>query len=436
MTYEHFLAVCNALGDQNLPEGERWRSISLMHIDNLPIFNFQDMYKAGNAYFVGDGTGPTGFVFHEHIPAELSVKGDPITSFVDLNVVFSVHFVMQEKFKTAADIVKAIDPTFAPTVTVAFEKDEYTVASAAELMYGKVFQILTTDPAANVTLGYFSTRELAEAASAPADSDMKLTDIGIGVTMYLRAFVDEPFTTSDVAIASLVPKECTYTFRDEDGTVLKTETAPYGTTIVPPANPTKEGNDQYSYTFKSWTGYTTNMQLSGNCEFVASYTSTVNKYTYTFYDEDGTTVLKTATVDYGTAITPPVDPAKESDNANTYTFSEWTGYTSGMTITEHVYFTATYTATAIMYKATFKNEDGSVYDTVTGEYGDTITLPTAPTKEADDTNTYEFDHWDGYTTGMTFSGDHEFTAVFTTTPIPVDPEPTPDEGGGEETPTE
>lgn len=791
MTYEHFLKVCNALGDQNLPEGERWRSISLMHIDNLPIFNFQDMYKAGKAYFIGDGTGATGFVFHEHIPAELSVKGDPITSFVDLDVVFSVHFVMQKNFKTAANIAKAIDDSFAPTVSVSFDKTDYGFEKASDIVKG--IKVLITDPAALVTLGYFSTRELAEAATAPADSDMKLTDIGIGVPMYLRAFVDEPFTTSDVAIASLVinskdaditykflnadgtliksatvdfgstivpptenpikpadtfysyvfagwrgyvegmiathsvtfvaqftavPKEFTYTFRDEDGTVLKTETAPYGTTIIPPASPTKEGNDQYSYTFKSWTGYTTNMQLSGNCEFVATYTQTVkqytyrfldhdgtelkkstvvygtvitppsnptrestdmydytfvefdgftngmtitedisftavysstirsytykfldedgtilkeetalygdtivaptspskvstdqytytfdkwtgftsgmqltkdisftatytstvnnytytfydengttvlktleapygtvitppadptkaataqytyafdewvgytanmkltkdisfkasytstvnkytytfydedgstvlktatvdygttitppadptkaataqytytfdswsgyttgmtiakdvsftatyksavNKYTYTFYDEDGTTVLKTASVDYGTTITPPVDPTKESDNANTYTFSGWAGYTSGMTISKNVSFTATYTATAIMYKATFKNEDGTVYETVNGEYGDTITLPTAPTKEADDTNTYEFDHWDGYTTNMTFSGDHEFTAVFTATPIIVEPEPTPDEGGGEEPPTE
>ncbi len=719
MTYEHFLKVCNALGDQSLPEGERWRSISLMHIDNLPIFNFQDMYKDGKAYFVGDGTGATGFVFHEHIPAELSVKGDPITSFVDLNVVFSVHFIMQKNFKTAANIAKAIDDSFAPTVSVAFEEESYGFEKASEIVKG--LKVLITDPAALVTLGYFSTRELAEAASSPTDSDMKLTDIQIGVPMYLRAFVDAPFTTSDVAITSLVinskdaditykflnadgtliksatvdfgstivpptenpikpadtfysyvfagwrgyvegmiathsvtfvatftavPKEFTYTFRDEDGTVLKTLTAPYGTTIVPPATPTKEGNDQYTYTFKSWTGYTTNMQLSGNCEFVATYTqtskqytyrfldhdgselktatvdygttivppsnptrastdqydytfvefdgftsgmkltedvtftalysstirsytykfldedgtilkeetelygdtivaptsptkastdqytytfdkfsgftsgmkltkditftavytSTVNKYTYTFYDENGTTVLKTATVDYGsvitaptaptkastaqytyafskwdgftngmtitkdvnfkavytssvnqytytfydedgstvlksamvdygTVITPPTNPTKDPDNANTYTFSEWSGYTSGMTISKNVSFTAVYTSTAIMYKATFKNEDGTTYDTVMGEYGNTITLPTDPVKEADDTNTYTFDHWDGYSEGMTFTGDVEFTAVFTATPIVVepDPEPTPDEGTGDET---
>lgn len=200
MTYEHFMTVCNALGDQNLPEGERWRSISLMHIDNLPIFNFQDMYKAGNAYFVGDGTGATGFVFHEHIPAELSVKGNPITSFVDLNVVFSVHFVMQERFKTAADIVKAIDPAFAPTVTVQFEKDEYQVASAVELMYGKVFQILTTDPAASVTIGYFSTEELAQAAVDNTEADVDVKSIAAGTTIYARAFVSDPFTATEVAV--------------------------------------------------------------------------------------------------------------------------------------------------------------------------------------------------------------------------------------------
>ena len=343
MTYEHFMTVCNALGDQNLPEGERWRSISLMHIDNLPIFNFQDMYKAGKAYFIGDGTGATGFVFHEHIPAELSVKGDPITSFVDLDVVFSVHFVMQKNFKTAANIAKAIDASFAPTVKVSFDKEDYGFEKASDIVKG--IKVLITDPAALVTLGYFSTRELAEAASAPADSDMKLTDIGIGVPMYLRAFVDEPFTTSDVAIASLVinskDADITYKFLNADGTLIKSATVDFGSTIVPPTeNPTKPADTFYSYVFAGWRGYVEGMVATHSVTFVAQFTAVPKEFTYTFRDEDGT-VLKTETAPYGTTIVPPANPTKEGDDQYSYTFKSWTGYTTNMQLSGNCEFVAT-----------------------------------------------------------------------------------------------
>jgi hypothetical protein len=49
--------------------------------------------------------------------------------------------------------------------------------------------------------------------------------------------------------------------------------------------------------------------------YKATYSGTINKYTVTFYDEDGTTVLKEATeYDYGTLATDiqkPDNPEKE-----------------------------------------------------------------------------------------------------------------------------
>ena len=62
--------------------------------------------------------------------------------------------------------------------------------------------------------------------------------------------------------------------------------------------------------------------------------------TYTFYDMDGTTVLKRETAYEGTAITAPTAPAKDG-----YAFSKWQGYTEGMTLSTDVAFTAVYKAT-------------------------------------------------------------------------------------------
>ena len=47
-------------------------------------------------------------------------------------------------------------------------------------------------------------------------------------------------------------KQYTYTFVDEDGTVLSEGTGKKGSTIVAPANPTKASTDEFSYEFIGW----------------------------------------------------------------------------------------------------------------------------------------------------------------------------------------
>ena len=61
------------------------------------------------------------------------------------------------------------------------------------------------------------------------------------------------------------------------------------------------------------------------------------------------------------------------------------------------------------YTYTFLNEDESIFDKGTMDYGSIIELPdTVPTKE----NPYVFDYWEGYTDGMTLSEDVTFTPKF------------------------
>jgi len=75
--------------------------------------------------------------------------------------------------------------------------------------------------------------------------------------------------------------------------------------------PTKESTAQYDYTYSGWsltdggTAGTTNAlkNVTEDRTIYAAYTSAVRYYTITYYDSDGTTVLKTESLPYGAEIT-------------------------------------------------------------------------------------------------------------------------------------
>ncbi|WP_289479520.1 hypothetical protein, partial [Klebsiella pneumoniae] len=83
----------------------------------------------------------------------------------------------------------------------------------------------------------------------------------------------------------------------------------YGTVIVAPSDPVKDGNDQNNYVFVGWEGYTEGMTVTKDVEFKATFSSVTNKYTYKFLNEDGS-VIEEKTVDFGTVIEKPSDPVK------------------------------------------------------------------------------------------------------------------------------
>jgi hypothetical protein len=87
--------------------------------------------------------------------------------------------------------------------------------------------------------------------------------------------------------------------------------------------PTRESDAQYNYTFYGWA--TTpgggadanwNKAITEDKTVYANFASTVRKYTITYYDSDGTTVLKTESLAYGS--TPSYAPTKED-----HLFSGW-----------------------------------------------------------------------------------------------------------------
>ncbi|MBR3460370.1 MAG: InlB B-repeat-containing protein [Clostridia bacterium] len=201
-------------------------------------------------------------------------------------------------------------------------------------------------------------------ATAPANP----TRTGYAFTGWDKAF--DNITANTVVTAQYTINTYTVTFKDWDGTTLKTQTVNYGGSATAPVNPTRTG-----YTFTGWDKAFNN--ITANTVVNAQYT--INSYTVTFKDWDGTT-LKTQTVNYGGSATAPANPTRTG-----YTFTGWDKAFNN--ITANTVVTAQYTINT--YTVTFKDWDGTVLKTQTVNYGGAATAPNNPTREG-----YTFTGWD------------------------------------------
>lgn len=105
--------------------------------------------------------------------------------------------------------------------------------------------------------------------------------------------------------------------------------------------PTKESTAQYDYTFNGWATADGGIadanalkNITADKTLYAAYTATARKYTVTYYDEDGTTVLHTEQLPYGTM--PSYVPTKEG-----YAFGGWSPNTP---VTGDVSYTASWSS--------------------------------------------------------------------------------------------
>ena len=197
-----------------------------------------------------------------------------------------------------------------------------------------------------------------------------------------------------VAQFNAVKNKYTVTWKDYDGTVLELdESVEYGTTpSFDGENPTREKDAQYTYTFSGWNP--TVDSVTGNVEYVAQYSTTINKYTVTWKNYDGTVLETDTEVPYGTIPTYNGNtPTKETDAQYTYAFDDWDKTISA--VMGDITYTARYTSLVNKYTVTWKNYDGTVLET--DENVDYGTLPTyngtTPTRERAE-YTYTFIGWD------------------------------------------
>lgn len=222
-----------------------------------------------------------------------------------------------------------------------------------------------------------------------------------------------PICTGDaVYTATYIPLyiDYTVTFQNEDGTQISSGTYHYGEALLVPSDPVKEADLVGSYTFANWgEGFTGS--CTGDAVYTASYTMTLNEYTVTFLDEDGTEI-SSGVYHYGDAIEIPADPTKAPDGVDTYTFTGWDAEVRNTCVGDAVY-TATY---APLYRVLFRYEDGSVIFTGIFHRGQEVTVPDAPTKGSDETYSYTFSGWDKEVAQIC-NGHVTYTAVFEPTYI-------------------
>lgn len=201
----------------------------------------------------------------------------------------------------------------------------------------------------------------------------------------------------------------TVTWKNWDDSILEIdEEVEYGAT--PEYNgdtPHRPADAQYTYSFKGWAPQVDT--VTGNMTYTAVYQQTVNQYTVTWNDWDGTQ-LKSEKIAYGeTPAYSGENPSRAEDVRATYTFNGWSPAISP--VTGNVTYTAQYTENIKSYDIVWKNEDGTVLDTKQVPYGETPAYSgETPTKEGDAQYTYTFTGWNPEVTSVT--GSAVYTAVF------------------------
>ena len=154
-----------------------------------------------------------------------------------------------------------------------------------------------------------------------------------------------------------------------DGNTVWTDSVPYGTKIIALEAPTKEG-----YTFSGWSEAPETMPAE---DITISGTFTVNKYLVTF--KIGDEVIAADSLEYGTAIVVPEAPEREG-----YTFSGW-GEVAAVVPANDLIYEGSYTVNSYLLSYTV---DGETVQSDSIVYGTAITLPEAPYKEG-----YTFSGW-------------------------------------------
>ena len=176
----------------------------------------------------------------------------------------------------------------------------------------------------------------------------------------------QKLTLEDASSKIGVTYKLTYKVDDE---IFKTDSVVYNSALTPLAAPTKEG-----HTFSGWSEIPATMPANN---VIITGTFTINNYTLTYKVDSE--VYKTASVTYGTALTPENAPTKEG-----YSFSGWSEIPSTMPAND-VVITGSFSVNS--YTLTYK-VDGEVYKTTSVAYGTAITPENAPTKEG-----YTFSGW-------------------------------------------
>jgi uncharacterized repeat protein (TIGR02543 family) len=218
-------------------------------------------------------------------------------------------------------------------------------------------------------------------------------------------------TASDVTFyAKWTINQYTVSFDSNEGSAVTAITQDYNTSVTKPSDPTKTG-----YTFAGW--YSDEALTSSvswpytmtaeNVTFYAKWT--VNQYTITLNSNGGGTVNQIIQ-NYKSSVSKPVDPFRLG-----YTFAGWY---SDSVLTSPVTWPYIMTASNVtfygkwtinQYTITFNSNGGSNVNSITQDYGSSVTKPADPMKTG-----YKFIGWytdNGLTRAVTWPYAMTFSSV-------------------------
>ena len=210
----------------------------------------------------------------------------------------------------------------------------------------------------------------------------------------------------------------TISFDTDGGSSVPEITKYFGSEYLPPNDPTKTGYKFWFWTEDGFSSYIFPETMPGeNVRLKALWF--IGEYTISF-DSDGGTYVPKITKEFGSEISAPNDPTRAG-----YTFLYWEGedgteFVFGTMPGEDIILTAVWGADpcdeivkdvcTVVFSVDGKDVSSAKYGCGTA-VGD-IVAPEDPSKDADAEYTYTFTGWDGYTDGMTVTGDTVFEAVF------------------------
>jgi len=186
-----------------------------------------------------------------------------------------------------------------------------------------------------------------------------------------------------------------------------TETYEYGATPSFKGSTVKAKTAQYTYTFNGWDKKITT--VTGDETYTATYTQTVNKYTVTYKNYDGS-VLYIDTVEYGSAsVYKGATPTKPSTAQYTYTFISWSLDTSY--IVADTIVVAQFSDGQNQFIVTWIVDSREIKETY--NYGEIPSFKGSTEKLSTTQYTYTFSGWDKAIFYVT--SDITYTAVYTQT---------------------
>ena len=345
-------------------------------VDN-EIVQSDDVYY-GEPLPLIDGPDKTGYTFSEwlDVPDIMPAHDVTVTGSYTVNTYTLT-------FKIGEDVISEMTVAYGSEIVepTAPEKEGHTFAGWDEHP--------ATMPASDLTISGSYTVNSYKLTYMIGESVISESDVEYGAPLTaIEAPTKEGYTfdgwsglpktmpAHDVTVTgSYTVNTYTLTFKiGED--VISEMTVAYGSEIVEPTAPEKEG-----HTFAGWDEHPATMPAS---DLTISGSYTVNSYKLTYMI--GETVLSESDVEYGAPLTAIKAPTKEG-----YTFDGWSGLPETMPAHD-VTVTGSYTVNT--YTLTFKiGED--VISEMTVAYGSEIVEPTAPEKEG-----HTFAGWDEHPATM------------------------------------